>query len=113
MIGTNRFIQKLVKDEHVYLITAHQLLEWVRNPTPISKIIEFKPWLCDKKRTGISCDVKEKKCVTTKKPKKSQREVDNNQDKMGQTVVLFEIFLLGLLLLVIVYKDWHDAPLNS
>lgn len=36
--------------DDVYLVTNWQALQWVRNPTPLSQILNFEPWSCSSAR---------------------------------------------------------------
>ncbi|XP_033746868.1 uncharacterized protein LOC117332091 [Pecten maximus] len=47
--GMDRAIQDMLKNEDVYIITAKQVLEWMRHPTDISEIKHFIYWHCDEK----------------------------------------------------------------
>ncbi len=38
------FIDQLLDREYVYFTSMHQLIEWMRDPTPLSEINEFEPW---------------------------------------------------------------------
>lgn len=37
------------KRKDVYFVTAHQAVQWMRNPTPLYDIEHFQPWQCPKK----------------------------------------------------------------
>ena len=41
-----RFLDKLANMKDVYIVTHTQMLDWVRNPTPLNKIQDFAPWKC-------------------------------------------------------------------
>ena len=41
-----KFLTKLGSMQDVYIISHYQLLQWVQNPTPLSKIRDFKAWQC-------------------------------------------------------------------
>uniref|UniRef100_T1JFB8 Chitin-binding type-2 domain-containing protein n=1 Tax=Strigamia maritima TaxID=126957 RepID=T1JFB8_STRMM len=53
--GFEAFLNQLVTMDDVYIITTYQLIEWFRNPTPLSEIKNFEPWLCKKKDRGPPC----------------------------------------------------------
>lgn len=42
----NRFLNEILEMHNVYVVTHTQMLEWVRNPTPLSQIQDFAPWMC-------------------------------------------------------------------
>ncbi|XP_026462425.1 uncharacterized protein LOC113364159 [Ctenocephalides felis] len=44
-----RFLDEALRRNDVYLVTMHQVLEWIRKPTPLSRILDFEPWKCPKK----------------------------------------------------------------
>ena len=41
-----RFLDTLATMDDVYLVTHSQVIDWVRNPTPLSQIQSFTPWQC-------------------------------------------------------------------
>lgn len=43
----DRFIQKLVSLNDVYIISANRMLEWLKQPTPLRDLHSFAPWACD------------------------------------------------------------------
>ena len=43
----DRFIQKLVSLNDVYIISANRVLEWLKQPTPLQDLHSFSPWACD------------------------------------------------------------------
>lgn len=45
--GFMKFIDTILSHKNVYLLTNWQLIEWIRNPTPLSTIKSFQPWSCD------------------------------------------------------------------
>ncbi|PVD19827.1 hypothetical protein C0Q70_20318 [Pomacea canaliculata] len=47
MEAMDEFIQRLLGMKDVYLLSVHKALEWVSHPTPLSRIMDFKPWQCD------------------------------------------------------------------
>ncbi len=40
------FLDKMQEMEDVYIVTHYQLIEWVRDPTPLSKLKDFTAWQC-------------------------------------------------------------------
>lgn len=44
--GFFRFLDEINAKDDVWLITNWQLIQWLRNPTPSSKINSFEPWQC-------------------------------------------------------------------
>ena len=44
---TNAFLIKLTTMGDVWIVTVSQGLEWIKNPTTLDKIKDFKPWKCD------------------------------------------------------------------
>lgn len=53
--GFEAFLDALVTMEEVYIITSSQLVDWMRNPTPLSKIKDFAPWQCNKRDRVPPC----------------------------------------------------------
>ena len=45
--GTKAFLRKLTTMGDVWIVTVSQGLEWIKNPTTLDKIEDFKPWQCD------------------------------------------------------------------
>ena len=45
--GTKAFLRKLTTMGDVWIVTVSQGLEWIKNPTTLDKIKDFKPWKCD------------------------------------------------------------------
>lgn len=43
----DRFIQKLVSLNDVYIISVNRVLEWLKRPTPLQDLHSFAPWACD------------------------------------------------------------------
>ena len=50
----SRFIKDILKLGDVYIVSVSQVIEWLRNPTPLSGIKEFGPWQCNGKNTSTS-----------------------------------------------------------
>ena len=44
--GLMQFLDYAATLQDTYIVTHTQLLEWVRNPTPISDLADFEPWKC-------------------------------------------------------------------
>ncbi|CAG7833616.1 unnamed protein product, partial [Allacma fusca] len=44
--GFEAFLDTLVNMDDVFLVTNYQALQWVRNPTPLSHILNFEPFSC-------------------------------------------------------------------
>lgn len=55
------FLNKLAAMKDVYIVTHTQMLQWVQNPTPLSKIGDFGPWKCPP-RPKPRCDYKQPSC---------------------------------------------------
>jgi len=47
IVMINDFIDWAQLQQNVWIITNYQLLEWVRNPTPISQLNSFAPFQCE------------------------------------------------------------------
>ncbi|KAK7101669.1 hypothetical protein V1264_020013 [Littorina saxatilis] len=43
----DRFIDELMSLEDVYIVTPIQVIEWMKNPTPVEEVKSFKPWSCE------------------------------------------------------------------
>ncbi|CAG5122119.1 unnamed protein product [Candidula unifasciata] len=44
--GLDRFIDYLLTLDDVYFVTPSQVIDWMKNPTPLSEINGFGPWSC-------------------------------------------------------------------
>ncbi|GAB6027928.1 Cytidine deaminase 5 [Chamberlinius hualienensis] len=54
--GFVKFLDEILKKDDVYLVTALQALEWIKNPTPISDIKRFGPWGCNDSPKTPKCE---------------------------------------------------------
>ncbi|XP_070173551.1 chitin deacetylase 8-like isoform X2 [Littorina saxatilis] len=43
----DEFIKRLSAMDDVFVLPIHKALDWMRKPTPISRIKDFEPWQCD------------------------------------------------------------------
>ena len=43
------FLDTIVSMEDVWVVTAWQAIQWMRDPTPLEDIETFKPFQCDYK----------------------------------------------------------------
>jgi len=41
-----RFIDDLLRLDDVFFVTSHQVVEWMREPTPLNETKNFVPWQC-------------------------------------------------------------------
>ena len=44
-----KFVQFLLELPDVYFVTNAQAIEWMKDPTPINELHNFKPWQCDER----------------------------------------------------------------
>lgn len=44
--GLEKFIDKIISLPDTYVTTITAMLDWVRSPTPLSELNDFKPWQC-------------------------------------------------------------------
>lgn len=54
--GFELFLDTVTEMEDVWLVTSWQAVQWMRDPTPLDKIMEFKPFQCDYKNRPPRCD---------------------------------------------------------
>lgn len=47
----DRFIKTLVSMEDVYIVSINQVIEWLKNPTPLHQLDSFQPWNCRANKT--------------------------------------------------------------
>ncbi|XP_022240245.1 uncharacterized protein LOC106458349 isoform X2 [Limulus polyphemus] len=53
--GFMKFLDEILSKGDVWLITNWQLIQWLRNPTPKSKLNNFEPWQCKRKNLIPPC----------------------------------------------------------
>lgn len=53
--GFIRFMDEIMSKDDVYFITNWQMIQWMRNPTPLSRINSFQAWSCDKESVQSEC----------------------------------------------------------
>ncbi|RWS23772.1 peritrophic membrane chitin binding protein-like protein [Leptotrombidium deliense] len=44
--GLIKFLDEILTKKDVYVVTNWQMLQWMRNPTPLSQLENFEPWNC-------------------------------------------------------------------
>jgi len=54
--GFELFLDTIVAMEDVWLVSAWQTVQWMRTPTPLDHIEDFKPFQCDYKERPPRCD---------------------------------------------------------
>ena len=59
-----KFLDTVGSMNDVYIVTHSQLIEWVRDPTPLSEIKDFKPWQCPS-RPKARCSYTNPMCSKT------------------------------------------------
>ncbi|XP_075676890.1 uncharacterized protein LOC113790217 isoform X3 [Dermatophagoides pteronyssinus] len=47
MNGFIRFLDEMLQLDDIYLVTNWQMIQWMRNPTPLTHMKKFKPFGCD------------------------------------------------------------------
>ncbi|XP_076349905.1 uncharacterized protein LOC143246704 [Tachypleus tridentatus] len=53
--GFMKFLDDILSKDDVWLITNWQLIQWLRKPTPKSKLNSFEPWQCKKNDRSPPC----------------------------------------------------------
>ena len=48
--GFLRFMDEVMQQPDVFFTTNWQMLQWMRNPTPVERISDFEAWRCDSDR---------------------------------------------------------------
>ena len=51
--AVDEFIQQIMKRDDVWIITMYQFVQWMQNPTPLSKLKDFEPWKTACKRPAV------------------------------------------------------------
>ncbi|KAK3098385.1 hypothetical protein FSP39_018995 [Pinctada imbricata] len=46
LIGMNLFLNDILKNDDVYVVTVKQMLDWMKYPTEVKAIRYFRPWQC-------------------------------------------------------------------
>ncbi|GAV02037.1 hypothetical protein RvY_12650 [Ramazzottius varieornatus] len=41
-----KFVETMLSKKDVFFVTIDQVIQWMKNPTPLSQIKDFKPWQC-------------------------------------------------------------------
>jgi len=54
--GFELFLDTILAMEDVWVVTAWQTIQWMRDPTPIQNINQFKPFKCEYKERPPRCD---------------------------------------------------------
>lgn len=46
----------------VYIVTTTQALQWITDPKPLNKLVNFEPWSCEKRQTNVqaACNISNK-----------------------------------------------------
>ncbi|XP_076361028.1 uncharacterized protein LOC143252573 isoform X2 [Tachypleus tridentatus] len=53
--GLLKFLDEVLSKGDVWLVTNWQLIQWLRNPTPKSKLKSFEPWQCKRQDLPPPC----------------------------------------------------------
>ncbi|KAK4874771.1 hypothetical protein RN001_014131 [Aquatica leii] len=59
LIAFEKFLDEMTKQPNVWFVTNWQAIEWMKKPTPLNHLHNFKPWYCKKR-----LDVFEETCST-------------------------------------------------
>ncbi|XP_026477754.1 uncharacterized protein LOC113383720 [Ctenocephalides felis] len=54
--GFIQFLDELIQMPDVYLVTNWQALQWIRDPTPLSRMHDFEPFKCDYSNRPKRCN---------------------------------------------------------
>lgn len=46
----SKFIDDTLQLPDVYFVTSNQMIEWMRDPKPLSELQNFQPWKCNKRQ---------------------------------------------------------------
>lgn len=60
IVRTQMFLDDVLRLPDVYFVTSHQVIEWIRKPTPINQLHTFEPWKCNKRQfepQELACDL--------------------------------------------------------
>ncbi|XP_014609086.1 PREDICTED: uncharacterized protein LOC106789421 [Polistes canadensis] len=56
----NKFLEDVLRLPDVYFVTSHQVIKWMRSPTPLDQLHKFESWQCNERqfeKFEIACDV--------------------------------------------------------
>ena len=53
--GFMTFMDEILTKKDVYFVTKYQMIQWIRNPTPLSHIESFDAWNCDYEDRPSAC----------------------------------------------------------
>ena len=65
--GFIKFLDEILQNDDVYMVTTWQAIQWVREPTPLSKLSSFEPFQCNKKTKPAQECVRPKACNVNSK----------------------------------------------
>ena len=84
----DEFISDLNKMDDVYIVTIHQLVQWMQNPTAMKEIKEFSPWktTCGKRRRLVMTHMQSPKPRLRVALTNDFKE-NNADEKSGQTTL--------------------------
>ncbi|KAL3866439.1 hypothetical protein ACJMK2_043735 [Sinanodonta woodiana] len=83
MNAMDRFIQDLANFNDVYIVSAKQVIEWLRHPTPLSHIHNFEPWSC-----GTQANMSSAFQVRQQKIQNSLNEIRHKNNVLEQTNIV-------------------------
>ncbi|XP_065061885.1 chitin deacetylase 7-like [Rhopilema esculentum] len=52
-----KFLDAILQMKDVYIVTLSQVIQWMKNPTPLSEINKFEPWQCSTAPPPPACSV--------------------------------------------------------
>lgn len=53
--GFIKFLDEIIQNKDVYLVTTWQMLQWVREPVPLDRLKSFAPFQCNKEPPVAEC----------------------------------------------------------
>ena len=92
-----------MKHDDVYLLSVHEMLEWVRDPHDLKDVLkQFAPWNCtvlEKDRKEIDCDTNYDHLGVEKSRWRTK------SGGLGRTLAILELFFFSGLFIVCLYRD--------
>ena len=111
----NEFLDEILTNDDVYVITTWQALQWIREPTPLANLTSFQPWAQNKRQVQeCSFDISETRGsrndgVAADDVAVLIEDTSTENFLSGNTLVVIEILVFVFAALVLIARDNHVA----
>ena len=79
----DKFIKTLNQMDDVYIVSIHQVIEWLRNPTPLHQLDSFEPWNCRGNATVSSGLQQQRQRMVPQQQQRIQHSQNRQQTSSG------------------------------